>query len=181
MWNYIPCISTLVRVFIMNGCWIWSNACSVPIKTAPRHMEVPRLGVKSEPQPPAFFFSILFTFKELALGFTDFFLLFFWTSILLIYSLIFFISFLLLTFLSVSISCMYLGAPILRAYILMIVISSSWMDPLSLNSVCLCLYLWPFSLFCLIRVLQLVLSHLFCLHEIFFSMPSLSIYICPLP
>ena len=41
---------------------------------------------------------------------------------------------------SVSICCIYLGAPVLEAYILTIVISSSWKILLSLNSVLVFLY-----------------------------------------
>ena len=37
-------------------------------------------------------------------------------------------------FMSVSICCQYVGAPILGAYMLMIIISSSWMDPLTMKS-----------------------------------------------
>ena len=29
---YVPSIPTFVRVFIMNGCWILSNAFSAPIE-----------------------------------------------------------------------------------------------------------------------------------------------------
>ena len=36
-------------------------------------------------------------------------------------------------FLSNNICCMYLGVPVFGAYMLMMVISSSWMDPLIIN------------------------------------------------
>ena len=77
--------------------------------------------------------------------------------------------------------CMNLGEAILVAYILTIVVSSSWMDPFILNSVLLYLSLWPLfqSIFCLIWVLQLLVSCLFHWQEISFSIPYFQ-FICVL-
>ena len=47
------------------------------------------------------------------------------------------------SFMSVSIFCMYLDAPILGAYILMIIISSSWMYPFIIKWCPSLSFLWP--------------------------------------
>ena len=72
-------------------------------------------------------------------------------------------------FILVSICLTYCSAPILGAYIFIIVISSSWIAFWSLCSVLLCLFSWPLfqSLFYLIWVLVLFSFGLH-LHEIFF-------------
>ena len=85
-------------------------------------------------------------------------------------------------FILVSICLIYWGDPMLGAYIFIIVISSFWIDPLIIMyypSLCLS---WPLfqSLFYLIWVLILLLSFGLHLHEISFSIPSLSVYMCPL-
>ena len=85
-------------------------------------------------------------------------------------------------FIPVSICLTYWGAPMLGAYIFIIIISSSWIDLWSLCNVLLCLFSRPLfqSLFYLIWVLLLLLSFGLHLHEISFSSPSLSVYMCPL-
>ena len=85
-------------------------------------------------------------------------------------------------FILVSICLTYCGAPMLGAYIFIIVISSSWINLWSLCSVLLCLFSQPlfWSLFYLIRVLLLLLSFGLYLHGMSFSSPSLSVCMCPL-
>ena len=84
-------------------------------------------------------------------------------------------------FILVSICLTYWGAYMLGAYILLIVLSSSWIDPF-LCSVLLCLFSWSLfqNLFYLIRVLLLLVSFGLHLHEVSFSSPSLSVCVCPL-
>ena len=85
-------------------------------------------------------------------------------------------------FILVSICLMYWGAPMLGAYIFIIVTASSWIDPLIFSSILLCLFSWPLfqNLFYLIWVLLLLLSFGLHFHEISFSRPSLSVCMCPL-
>ena len=85
-------------------------------------------------------------------------------------------------FILVSVCLTYCSAPMLGAYIFIIVISSSWIDPWSLCSVLLCLFSQPLfqTLFYLIWVLLLLLSFGLYLHWITFSSPSLSVCMCPL-
>ena len=82
-------------------------------------------------------------------------------------------------FIFVSNCLTYCSAPMLGEYI--IVRSSSWILWL-LYSVLLCLFSRPLfqSLFYLIWVLLLLLSFGLHLHEIVFSNPSLSVFMCPL-
>ena len=84
-------------------------------------------------------------------------------------------------FILVSMCLTYCGAPMLGAYLFIIVISFGlilW----SLCSVLLCLFWWPLfqSLFYLIWILLLLLSFGLYFHEISFSNPSLSVCMCPL-
>ena len=85
-------------------------------------------------------------------------------------------------FILVSICLTYCGAPMLGAYIFIIVISSCWVDPLIIMSCHLCLFSQPLfqSLFYLIWVLLLLLSFGLHLREISFPSPSLSVCIYPL-
>ena len=85
-------------------------------------------------------------------------------------------------FILVSICLTYCSAPMLGAYIFIIVICSSWIVFWSLCSVLLCLFSWPLfqSLLYLIWVLLFLLSFNLLLHEIPFSSPSLSVCMCPL-
>ena len=86
------------------------------------------------------------------------------------------------SFLLVSVCLTYCGAPLLGAYIFIIVISSLGLILWSLCSVLVCLFSQPLfeSLFYLIWVLQLLLSFGLHLREIFFSSPSLLVCMCPL-
>ena len=80
------------------------------------------------------------------------------------------------SFIFISICVTYCGAPMLGAYIFIIVISSSWIVPWSLCSVLLCLlvyfiwYKYCNSCFLLVSVCM----------KYFFSGPSLLVCMCPL-
>ena len=82
------------------------------------------------------------------------------------------------SFILVSVRRTHCGAPILGAYIFIIVILLLGLILWSLCSVLLCLFSQPLfdSLFYLIWVLRLLLSFGLRLHEIFFSSPSLFFY-----
>ena len=81
-------------------------------------------------------------------------------------------------FILVSICLTYWGAYMLGAYILLIVLSSSWIDPF-LCSVLLCLFSWSLfqNLFYLIWVLLLLLSFGLHLYEISLQPFTFSLYV----
>ena len=85
-------------------------------------------------------------------------------------------------FILVSICLKYCGVPMLGAYIFIIIISFSWIDPLIIM-VCPSLSLFTLlfqSWFYLIWVLLLLLSFGHHLHKISFSSPSFSVCMCTL-
>ena len=84
-------------------------------------------------------------------------------------------------FILVSICLTYCGTPMLGAYIFIIVISSSWIDPL----IIMCPSLSLFTAFIsksILSDMSIATSAFFGLHlhEISFSSPSLSVCMCPL-
>ena len=85
-------------------------------------------------------------------------------------------------FILVSICLTYCGAPMLGAYIFIILYLLLGLILWSLCSVLLCLFSWPLfqSLFYLIWILLLLLYFVLHLHEISFPSPSLSVCMCPL-
>ena len=83
-------------------------------------------------------------------------------------------------FILVNICLTYCGAPMLGAYIFIMVISSFGLILWTFCSILLCLFSQPLfqSLFYLIWVFQLLLSFGLCLHEVFFFQPfTFSLYV----
>ena len=76
---------------------------------------------------------------------------------------------------NVSIHFKYLGIPIFDAHIVTNIVSSSCIDPSSLYSFLLSLSSWPLFM----KSVLAEYCH-FILHKISFSLPSLSICVCPL-